>query len=215
MVATLQPLKALSEREQAVYFHSRERRKSLAGIPELHRTHRIFGGTEMAIANIATAVVFPVRNTLITFKTAIRITAADPTGLVFELGSSSRAIAVWVDNNLLRARAGSAATFDSARATFNNTVDLPIGLEMEIIVAVRPGDGRIRLWGNGTELDRDTSVNGDFGTPSNWAAGSAGSFAAAVQGTTTADVSQTGAPTNFEVIEPLSVYMGQVPRHFV
>ena len=214
MVATLQPLKALSEREQAVYFHSRERRKSLAGTPELHRTHRIFGDTVMAVAPIA-AALFPVRDTLITFKTAIRITAAAPTGLVFEFGSSSRGVAIWVDNNLLRVRAGSAATFDRARATFNNTVDFPVGLEMEIVAAVRPGDGRVRLWGNGRELARDTSVNGNFGSPSDWAASSAGSFATAVQGSTPADVDQTGAPTNFEVIEPLSVYVGQIPRHFV
>ena len=35
----IQPLKALNEAEQAFYFHARERRRSLAGIPELFQTH--------------------------------------------------------------------------------------------------------------------------------------------------------------------------------
>jgi hypothetical protein len=203
----------LSDQIQAILFSSRQRRRSLAGIPNLFRTNRIFGNTVMEVASIL-AATFPVRDTTVTFKTTIRITAANPVGLVFEFGSTARGVALWVDNNLLSFRAGSTVD-DAALASYNNTIDLPVDLEMEIVASIRPGDGRIRMWGNGQEIARNTSVNGDFGSPSEWASSSDGSFAAAAQGTIPADVTQTGVPTNFEVIEPLSVYMGQVPRHFV
>lgn len=203
----VQDAKQLTELEQAVYFHARERRKSLAGVPELPRTHRFAIPTSPV-----PAASFPNRDVLVAWQTVIRITAANPVGLIFELGDSATAIAAWVDNNLLSLRAGDAAAADRGLAQFDNTVDLPVGLELDLVFAVRPGDGRVRIWGNGAELARDTAANGQL--PNGWAASSNGAFAAAAVGALPVDVTQTGAPTGFDVVQALSVYVGNVPRHF-
>lgn len=209
--------------QQAVFFHSRERRRSLAGIPELHRTVQLYGETVMEIADIATGTQFPVRDTPITFKTAIEITAGtgagldEHRGLVFELGDNAIGTALWVGDSTIGFHSGEDGVVNGATALFDNTVELPEGLELELIVSVRPGDGRVRLWANGNELARSTASSNGFGVAGSWAAASNGSFAAAVQGTIVADVPAISqvAPTGFAVIEPLSVYVGQVPRHFV
>jgi len=178
-----------SARAQAVRFHARERRLSLAGVPELHRTHRIYGVTGMAVASIDTGAVFPNRTSPITFRTAIRITenTGEHRGLVFEFGDATTGAALWIGDETIGFHAGDDGTTDGATALFDNGAELPVGLELELIAAIRPGDGRVRL------------------------------FASAVQGTIIADVPEIsqGAPAGFDVIEALSVYQGQIPRHFI
>lgn len=216
MVVQLQQLQRLDARGQAVQFHRRERRRSLAGVPELHRTHQIFGGTSMPVANID-AAQFPaaVRDRLVTFKTAIRITAgAGVAGLVFELGDSAIGLGAWLGSQTLGFHAGEDGVVNGATALFDNGAAWPNGLELDLVFAVRPGDGRVVIWGNGQELARSQASSETFGAAGTWANGSNGAFAAAAQGTTPVDVLQTGAPTNFEVIEPLSAFVGSVPRHF-
>lgn len=170
----------------------------------------------MAVASIDTGEIFPVRDRLITFLTAIRITdnAGEHRGIVFEFGDSTTATALWIGDETIGFHSGDAGTTDGATALFDNGAELPVGLELRLIAAVRPGDGRVRLYGNGREIARGEASGG---SASPWAADSAGAFAAAVQGTVVADVPaiSQGAPAGFEVIEPLSVYQGQVPRHFV
>ncbi len=208
MAETTTPLKQLDAVEQAVYFHSRERRRSLAGVPEMFRTLQAPIPTTPVLAT-----QFPVRTTLLSFWTAIRITGAAPTGLIFELGDATTAIAAWIDDTDIILRSGDAAADDRGIATFDNTVSLPVGLELDLVYAVRPGDGRVRIWANGLEIARGVATNGQLSN--GWAASSNGAFAAAAVGALPADVTETGAPTNFDVIQPLSVYVGQVPRHFV
>lgn len=221
MVATLKPLKALSEQEQAVYFHSRQRRKSLAGIPEMFRSHRYSGASSIAVATINTTVDFPVRDGLITFKSAIRITAdgsvaTEHRGIVFELGDAAIGAALWVGDSTIGFHAGTAGLADGATTLFDNTVELPVGSEFELVAAVRPGTGQVRLYINGTDngTTRVAATNGAFA--SDWAGTGDGSFATGT-GPMVTDVPAVSriAPDGFEVIEPLSVYVGQVPRHFV
>ena len=208
MVESATPLKQLDAVEQAAYFHSRERRRSLAGVVEMFRTRFYAIPTTSVLAT-----EFPSRDVLFTFKTAIRITTGASTGLLFELGDATTAIAAWVTDTTINFRAGNAAADDRGIATFDNTVALPTDLELDLVFAVRPGDGRVRIWGNGNELARGVAANGQL--PAGWAASSNGAFAAAAVGPLPADVTVTTAPANLEVIEPLSVYVGQVPRHFV
>jgi len=219
MAALPQPLKELDGQEQAIFFHSRERRRSLAGAPEMNRSHRLFGDTVMEVADIAAGTIFPVRTAPITFKTAIAITenAGQHRGLAFEFGDDAIGSALWVGDNTIGFHSGEDGTVNGATALFDNTVELPVGLELEIIVAARPGDGRVRMWGNGNELARSTASSNGFGIAGSWAAASNGSFASAAQGTVIPDVPaiSQGAPAGFTVVEPLSVYVGQVPRHFV
>ena len=160
------------------------------------------------------ATQFPDRDVPFSFTTSIRITALNPVGLIFELGDATTAIAAWVDNNLLSFRAGEAAADDRGIAVFNNTVDLDDTREFRLTFAVSPGDGRVRIYGSGgLELARGVAVNGQL--TNGWAAASNGAFAAAATGALPADVTETGTPTNFEVIEPLRAFVGQVPRHFI
>lgn len=208
MAENLTRLKALDGVEQAVYFHSRERRKSLAGVPELARTRLYPIPTSPVLAT-----EFPDRDLLFAFWTAVRITGATPAGLIFELGDATTAIAAWIDGGDISFRAGDALAADRALATFTQGPPLPNGLELDLVFAVRPGDGRVRIWGNGTEIARDTAANGQL--PNGFAAASNGAFAAAAVGALPADVTQTGAPSDFDVIQPLSVFRGQVPRHFI
>jgi len=177
----------------------------------------------MEIASIATATQFPVLTTPITFKTAIEITAGtgvgldEHRGLVFELGDATIGTALWVGDSTIGFHSGEDGVANGATALFDNTVELPVGLVLELVVSVRPGDGRVRMWANGNELARATASSNGFGAAGSWAAASNGSFASAVQGTIIVDVPAVsqGAPSGFAVIEPLSVYVGQVPRHFV
>lgn len=203
--------KILTKQEQVVYFYARERRRSLAGVPKMYRTHLKPIPTTPVLAT-----EFPVamRDRPFSFQTVIRITAAAPVGLIFELGDATTAIAAWINDTTINFRAGGAAAADRGLATFDNTVSLPDTLELDLVFAVRPHDGRVRIWGNGNEIARDVASGGAF--PSGlWASASNGAFAAAAVGALPADVTQTGAPTNFQVVEPLSTYVGQVPRHFV
>lgn len=213
MVDQLTPLKRLDDQEQAVYFHARERRRSLAGVPELHRTHQIYGTTVMA-STIA-AAQFPTRNTLVTFKTAIRITAAAAVaGLIFEIGDGDIGIGAWLGSQTLGLHAGEDGTTNGATALFDNGAAWPDGLELDLVFGVRPGDGRVIIWANGDEVARSQASSNTFGAGGTWANSADGAFAQGVEGAAPVDVVEQGAPTNFDVIEPLSAYVGSVPRHF-
>ncbi len=205
--------------DRVVFHHAVRRRQSLAGVPEMFRTMQIFGGTDMALADIDTGGIFPSRTTPITFRTAIEITdnAGVHKGLVFEFSGAAIGAALWIGDQTIGFHAGEDGTVNGATALFDNTAELPAGLLMDLVVAIRPGDGRVRMWGNGKELARAVASSNTFGAAKAWAEDSNGSFAATVQGTIIVDVPAVSqiAPNGFTVIEPLSVYVGQVPRHFV
>lgn len=177
-----------------------------------------FGGVvevpnDMPVPSITTGDVFPVRSGLTTFRTAVRIGAGSPLGLVFEFGSSTRGCGVAINGATIILTAGGLTT-EVATATFDNGSVLPEGLELELVCALRPGDGRVRLWGNGQEIARATASSDSFG--GDWADANAGSFAQSAAGTCPAALTAANSdPANFEVIEPLSVYIGSVPQHFV
>jgi len=199
---------------QAVHFAARERRRSLAGIPKLHRTHRFVGASAMAVPSIDPSVVFAgMELAPMTFKTAIRITGGSPAGCIFEFSSTPRGVALAVLDRFI-AVVGGGLTTEQALAVFDNGMTLPTGLELEMVAAIDPGTGRSRLWANGQEIARATASGGDFGV--GWGAAGLGSFAAAANGTIhNAVATSAGAPTDFDVIEPLSVYARQMPRQFV
>lgn len=207
-----EPDLVVTDQRQAALLTSRQRRRSLAGVPDLHRTHFLGSIPTTSIP----AASFPSRSKLVTFWTAVRITenAGQHRGLIFELGDSTTGIAAWIDDDQIGFRAGDSGVDDRAFATWTTgTGELPVGLEVDLVFGIQPGTGRVRIWGNGGEIARAEATNGAFA--SGWAAASDGSFATAVNGTTPADVPQTGAPAGFEVIQALSVYVGVVPRHFV
>ncbi len=193
----------------AALYHARKRRKALRGYSELFGTHQF----AIPTASIA-AGAFPVRTTPVTFRTVIEITSATaPTGLIFEFGDSATAIAAWVSTSTIQFRAGDAAAADRGLATFTNGAgQLENTRRFELEFGVIPGTGQVRIWNFGEEIARDTASGANL--PNGWAAASAGAFASAASGALPADVTQTGTPTNFAVVEPLRVYVGQVPWRF-
>lgn len=211
MGRALRQLAALTGPQQAAYFHSRERRRSLAGVLELFRTH-VFAIPTASVA--VAAFPDPNRDRPFTIRTAVQITGAAAAGLIFEFGDATTAMALFLSGGqVLTARAGDAGASDRALASWDFGDTFPDGMTLDIVVAVRPGDGRIRIWVGGNEVARATATNGKL--DNGWAAASTGAFAAAAQGALPADVTETGAPSDFLVITPLSAYVGQVPRHFV
>lgn len=212
---TLIRLQSGTARNQSGRFHSRERRASLAGFPELYRTHRFVGAGVMPVATIDTDVVFPSPSLSrpVTFRSVIEITGPNPTGLVFEFGSDTRGCGLALVGAFIGFVAGG-LTNESSFALFNAGGDPLVGFRMDFTAAVDPGTGRVRVWRNGEELARDTSVDGDLG--GDWSDAGDGSFASIGSGTVHPSiVAGNQAPVGFEVVEPLSVYVGQVPRHFI
>lgn len=217
----LHQLQRADGRRHAARLHARDRRRSLQlrgwGL-ELFRTHRIHGGAALPVATISTGTLFPARDGLITFETRIRITdnGGVHAGLVFEFGDAAAGCALWVEDEGIGFHAGAAGTADGATAFYDNNAELPPGLELELVAAVRVGDGRVRLWGDGDELARG-EASGDIFDPLEWSSSGAGSFASNESGTVVTDVpaGSAQAPAGFEVIRPLSVFVNQVPRHFI
>ncbi len=200
------------DRLQSILFHARDRRRSLAGVVDLFRTHQFSGSSSIAVSSIGTAAVFPDRSGLVTFATKVRVTGAVPLGLVFEFGSTNRGCGVGFLNTLLAFSVGGATVFATA-AIFNNVTAFPIGQEIDIVCACNPGNGKARLWLDGEIAARSQAAVNTFG--GDWADTGDGSFAAVGAGTVHANLAAANqAPSSFEVIEPLSVFVGAVPRHF-
>lgn len=214
-IESLEPLRseAFTDQQQAAFFHSRERRRSLAGVPELFRTHVLRGVSGFPTAGIATGDIFPDRERPITFQTAIRFTAASPSGLLTELGGLVIGLAVWIGTQTIGIRAGGAVTAgDEAFATFDNGSEWPTGLELDLTFASVP-DGSVALWANGKQLISTSSANANYGG-NPWAGAETGSFASGPAATIPPDVPINTAPSGFIPIEPLSAYNGQLPRQF-
>ncbi len=184
--------------------------------PELLRTHYFRGASSLPVASIGTGASFPSRDGFVTFSTRIKITSngGQHRGIVFELGDSSTGCSLWVGDQTIGFHAGASGTADGATALYDRGAELPVGWEVDLVAAVRVGDGRVRLWGNGEELARSQASNGVF-NPLAWASTADGSFASAKTGTVVAvPVASDKAPDGFTVTRPLSVYVGQIPRIF-
>ena len=207
-----------TERGQASLYYARERRASLAGVPNLFRTHYIRDTAALPVAPIDPSAIFSSRDVPVTFKTAVQINNDNPgvhDGLVFEMGGSSRGVAIWLDTTQIGFVAGGTGD-NGALAIFNNGAELPVGEVYHIVAAIRM-DGRIRLWLNGEEAANATTVDQTDYFDGPWVGTTNGSFASDPQGASHVGVpgNVDQAPDGFDVIEPLSIYLGQVPRHFV
>lgn len=148
---------------------------------------------------------FKTRNSITTFKTAIEFSSSAPTGQVFSFGDATGAISMWVDNTSIYFRAGG-ATADTDANEVSIGVSPVAGLALTVIGMVRP-DGMVGLW----IPELQTRSWHDTGSFTAWANDIVGDFAQAATGMP-ADVVEAGAPTNFAMTEPLSVFYGSMPR---
>lgn len=194
----------------------RDRTKSLRDIMSgLYPTHNL----GLADANITVASVFPVRNRPVTFSTEIEVTNANPSGLIFEFGSSARGIKLGVANAKIQYAAGDgdAGTEVTIGSIAIPTITATPGYRFKIVLAINPGNGKARLWVNGQIKVRSEPTPASGLEGGEWADSGAGSVGSAEQGTSnprTDDVITT-APSGFALVAPVKVAMGQLPRQFL
>lgn len=201
MPEALTPFEAGTEENQALRFYARRRRESLAGLARMHRTHRIFGGTVMGVDPIVTVDVFPDRTTPVTFRTVVRTVAGagNHSGRIFQIGTDPK-VFLFFNNTLIGATAGAVGTGDGTPlGMWTVPGGIPDDWEVELVTAVNPGNGKMRIWANGQSVIAVQAANESFNGP--WSDANDGVFVAPEL-------------NRVEVIEPLSVYVGQLPRHF-
>lgn len=204
-----------TELEQHVYHRSRARVRALRDLTKgMFRTHRFeVGAADTVVIND----LFPDRDLPITFITSFRITGATPAGLIFEFSDSTDGgLVAWVDGTTLGVQVGaSEGTPWTDSINVQHTIASDVGAEFDLAVAVLPVHQQLFVWVNGERVDTHLRNSGGTFPNGTWAPASGGAFAAIVNGTASAGATQTGAPTDFEVYEPLSIYQGQKPRHFL
>lgn len=205
--------KVLDAVEQAVYYHSRERVRSLRNVvAKLHRTHRI----ELGTSGIDTGAIFPLRTRPITFRTIVDVTGL-AAGVVFEFGNATAGVKMSLNLGNIGFAAGSGAGDDGVGVTaaVGGRFAVSSGsVRSELVAAVNPGTQKVRVWIDGEEAVRGESPDpwpsGEWGTDDD------GSVGAAASGTGSNNRAQstTVAPSNFALVAPLEVFVGQLPRGF-
>ncbi len=156
------------------------------------------------------------RNQPIMFQTRIKISAGVSQGLIFEFGSSTRGCAAWVEPNKIGIVSGNGGVANErVSAVWDLGAALATDRIFQLTFAINPGSGSARIWNFGIRQASGVSVDGDFGS-GDWADTEDGSFASAVAGTVMADVPVGSriAPSNFDVVQPLKIFVGQIPRSF-
>lgn len=215
MGEALTPLRALSEQEQVAYFYSRSRTRSFRDPAKgLYRTHVIDGGAAIPVATIDTDVLFPIRDRQITLVTEIE-TGVTPTalGIVWEFGSSVQGAKLAINDDTIFLAGGNAAGDEGV----DGSIVVPALQEDNacflLTVAITPGAGEMRLFIDATLVLRLNGV--DPFTNDEWADTEDGSLGSA-EATSSTQRGQTlnGAPVDFTLIRPLSVFQGQIPRQF-
>lgn len=195
---------------------NQKRRKARAGYSQNFVTHLIHGSAGIGVSPLVTDDIFPDRSIPIQFQTRIRILTGVSQGLIFEFGSSTRGVAAWVEPNMIGIVAGNGAVANErTSAVWDLGAALATSRIFQLTFVIVPGSGRARLWDFGIRRADGVAVDNDFG-PGDWADTENGSFASAPVGTVMADVPVASriAPSNFEVIEPLTIFNGQQPRAF-
>lgn len=174
----------------------------------LGRTHMFPVGT----TNIATGTVFPVRTKIVTISCLVKITNATPAGVVFELGSVTTGLAIWIaaaDRKLM-------AAVGDAAANTGVTLTGPVcksGQILRISLSCVPSIGKVRLWVNGKLVAYGTATT--FPLPNGWSdtgEGAVGDIDTDV--TTRVAVGDRIALTGAAVAGPVNAYFNQRPRQF-
>ncbi|MCI0391685.1 MAG: hypothetical protein MOB07_23315 [Acidobacteria bacterium] len=202
------PIKLNTLTGQTAYYYSRRRRKGLLDPASvLFTTHRY----TTADTNINTATVFgdaASRTRPVTFAFALTRSGVGA-GIVFEFGSTTRGVAVWVSGNNVGVAAGTGTATPNNGVTLAATNALPAtGQRFQFVLAINPGDGRVELWRNGLRVASGQSVAGTFG--GEWADTNNGAVGN-LQGTVNdrVPVGERVALANVAIVGPLKVYLHQ------
>jgi hypothetical protein len=208
---------------QARAYYRRRRRKShVDPSSRLFRVATIASGT----TPIDTATLFgdSVQHE-VAFALSIRAASSSATGTLFQFGDEELNVNVWVQTNgrlgFVAGRHKQSIPVGTQLWTRNQTrapLNLKIGKRHDIVMAIRPGTGEVRLWRDGQMLFNQRASGNSFGAPvpPRWAEsvnGEGSYFAAPAHVAWGALFS--GAPNaDLEALSPLSVYHDQRPRHF-
>lgn len=218
MVQNEKRLISPDKREQALLYRHRQRTLGLRDVREgLHRTHFL----ELSPApTFDTGDLFPDRSTVVTLVTAIRQIGVTPAGLIYEFSDATDGgLVAWLEDGSINVQVGaSEGSPNTDSIHVQHTIADVVGAEYKLAVTVIPGAQKLFVWVNGAIVARETNTGGTFpGSPKFWCPDTGGSFNAAPNGVISAGVpgGSQQAPADFEVIEPLSIYVGQKPRHFV
>lgn len=194
---------------QARLFYARRRRRSILdpGLG-LFKTHDLgFSG------DVQVGLRFPDRFRPVTFRTRIRRTGASPRGTVFELGGAVTDLIVYVDGTDLQVAAGASSGDDGLLVTAANFLP-PEGTDALVTVAVLPNAGFVWLFKDNRTVASGRTVSGRMSQ--GWGSTSLGSVGTIVGGANTrVDTGGFEVLQDVEIVEPVSVYMGQIPRHLV
>ena len=213
MADTVQPIKELSEQEQAAYFRARSRTRSFRDPAKgLFRTHRLTGAAAIPIATIDTDAIFPSRDRPITFVAEVGITGAAAAGIIWEFGDSTTGAKLAISAGSLFIAAGAAAGNAGADDSIAIAALGEIGAGLLITVAINPGNGKVRVW-----IDDDVVIraNGVSQMTNGWTAIENGALASAhATSSTQRGQAINTAPADFILTRPLDAFQGQLPRQF-
>lgn len=197
----------------ASLYMQREYRKGRADPSyQLSGTH----GFNQGSTGLDPALLFPTsRTSPITFRVDVKRSddGSGTNGVVFEMGSATRGIALALDgSDIIFAAGGNAAATDGATATAAGAL-LGIGNSYSIVCSAHPGTGVVKLWVNGDMKARDVSTDGDMGA--GWAATGDGAVGQ-IDGTITDRIPAGARVTLVDatILTPVKVFARQLPRQF-
>lgn len=151
------------------FYRRKERRGRETGLGRILTTFTIEPGR----ADIPTADLFSeeLREAQVAFSWRMRIENDQSRGVVFEFGNREIGCGAWIQDPLPQTPAGNLTlgvgagwrpAFLSGTGTYEFTVQnrrIPIGVEVECVVAFRPGTGSMRAWINGVRrIAQDASA---------------------------------------------------------
>lgn len=197
-------------RQQAAYYYAREQRRERMHPGGQFVTHQIAAGVDVDCGAAFTASM---RSAPVAFDVVVKITAANPSGVVFEFGDATLGTALaFTAGGLIQFASGGPA--GSGGATAVRTLALPaahIGRTLRFTGVVAPGRGAANLWLDGALVAAAVAPAGSFAawTSATW--GSAGSVDGQGGGVT-GRISAAGALTGAALVSPLHVSVFVSPR---
>lgn len=197
---------------QAAHFRARKQRlERLDPSLGVFQTHELLKDVDYAVSEVFPA---PVTAKPVVFGIAVRITAANPSGVVFEFGDNTFGVALSLDTGRVEFAAGGRDAQNNGVTavrlqTFNAS---HVGRLLSFSCAVVPGRGLANVWLDGTLIAAAGSVDSSF---SDWAAqdsfGRIGNIDQSDLGIN-ARVSAQGILTGAAIASPLLVAVRQLPR---
>lgn len=150
----------------------------------------------------------------VTISVILKRTAANPVGIIVEVGGATRGLALWVpaaSTNGLGFAFGQSGN-DGGFMTVDNVFPSDT-LQVKIVAAVSPRNGEGRVWANGRRVMRINSVNGDLNTA--WASSESGDVGNA-NGNVHPDVpiGDDISLSNIDILGKVHFHIGQLPLQF-